>query len=46
MEVLVFVGFSGLRSALPFRLQKQSTLLSETLGVIVFETDLAFHVAQ
>ena len=29
--VLVYVGFPGLRNALPFRLQKQSTLLSGSL---------------
>ena len=31
VEVLVYVGFPGLRNALPFRLPKQSTLLSGTL---------------
>ena len=31
VEVLVYVGFPGLRNALLFRLQKQSTLLSGTL---------------
>ena len=30
MEVLVYVGFPELKNALPFRLQKQSTLLSGT----------------
>ena len=31
VEVLVCVNFPGLRNALPFRLLKQSTLLSGTL---------------
>ena len=31
VEVLVYIGFPGLINALPFRLQKQSTLLSGTL---------------
>ena len=31
VEMLVYVGFPGLRNALPFRPQKQSTLLLGTL---------------
>ena len=30
VEVLVYIGFPGLRSALPFRLKKKSTLHSGT----------------